>query len=339
MAGRFVCFGEMLVRMTAPAGETLPSATSLDLHIGGAEANVAACISRLGGNAAMATTLPDNALGAAARDALRRHGVDTTHVRHAAHGRMGLYFLTQGAAARPAEILYDRAHSAFALDPAPADAGALLDGAAHLHISGITPAVSDAARAAALDLVRAAEQRAVTVSFDGNYRARLWEAWGGDGPAALRAIFAHVDLAFIDARDIALILGRALDGSTHDARTENACKAMFDAFPKLARIVFTERQTPAPDHHVLAGRLHARGRAPLSTEPLDLRGVVDRIGGGDAFAGGFLFAQSVGMEDADALRFALHTGALKHAQRGDMPFASRRDVELALTEHSSDVRR
>src|SRR3990167_2923989 len=113
MSGRLVCFGEMLVRLSAPPGEMLLQTPRLAAHIGGAEANVAICVSRLGGNAAMATVLPDNPLGHAARDELRRHGVDVAAVRFT-RGRMGLYFLTPGAVLRPSEIVYDRAGSAFA---------------------------------------------------------------------------------------------------------------------------------------------------------------------------------------------------------------------------------
>ena len=113
MSGKLVCFGEMLVRLSSPHGEMLLQTPQLSAHIGGAEANVAVCVSRLGGNAAMATMLPDNPLGHAARDELRRHGVDVSAIVNAP-GRMGLYFLTPGAVIRPAQIVYDRAASAFA---------------------------------------------------------------------------------------------------------------------------------------------------------------------------------------------------------------------------------
>src|SRR6185436_10251738 len=146
---RLVCFGEMLVRLTAPSGEMLLQTPQLSAHVGGAEANVAVCVSRLGADAAMATVLPDNQLGRAARDELRRHGVDVSNIKFAP-GRMGLYFLTPRAVLRASEIVYDRAGSAFSQIAVGAiDWWAALKGADWLHVSGITPAVSKPAGEAA----------------------------------------------------------------------------------------------------------------------------------------------------------------------------------------------
>ncbi|HOU66170.1 MAG TPA: PfkB family carbohydrate kinase, partial [Thermomonas sp.] len=141
MAGRVVCFGELLLRLAAPGNELLLQRPHLDVHVGGAEANVAVALASFGHGVAMAGTLADNALGRAARDQLRRNGVDTTPLAFAP-GRMGLYFYTTGAGQRPSEVLYDRAHSAFAeASPAGYDWPALLAGARLLHLSGITPAL------------------------------------------------------------------------------------------------------------------------------------------------------------------------------------------------------
>ncbi|MEO7579764.1 MAG: sugar kinase, partial [Massilia sp.] len=203
--GRVVCFGEVLVRLSAPAGETLLQSPGLRACIGGAEANVAVSLARYGHDVAMVSALPDNELGATARDCLRAHGVDTQGIAFR-QGRMGLYFLTPGAVLRPAEIIYDRAGSVFAsAESSLYDWPALLDGAAWLHVSGVTPAVGEQAALAVLAAMRCARELGVQVSFDGTYRSSLWAARGTDGAELLHGLMRHADLAFADQRDIALV--------------------------------------------------------------------------------------------------------------------------------------
>lgn len=339
MDGRIVCYGEMLIRLSPPVGETLHSVSTLDAFVGGAEANVAVCLARLGAASAIVTTLPENPLGHAARDEMRAHGVDTSGIRFAPRGRMGLYFLTPGAAIRPSEVLYDRAGSAFAIDPAPDDADACLAGASRLHVSGITPAVSAAARDAALSLARRAVDCGVKVSFDGNYRARLWEAWGGDGPAAIRELLSLADIAFIDRRDIALVLQTSFDELDERAAGENACATAFAAFPRLETIAYTRRNTHAVDVHDLAACVQTRRAPAIEIPPLRLSSVIDRIGSGDAFAAGVLFRLHQGRTPSDAAQFGLYAAAAKHGQRGDAAFASAADIEALMRDHALDVRR
>lgn len=331
-AGMLVCFGEMLVRLSAPQGEMLLQTPQLSAHIGGAEANVAICVSRLGGKAAMATVLPDNPLGHAARDELRRHGVDVSAVAFAP-GRMGLYFLTPGAVLRPSEIVYDRTGSAFA---EAADAVAwdqALAGAGMLHVSGITPAVSARGGEAALKAVAAAGKAGVPVSFDGNYRSKLWEARGETGAPILRKLLESASLAFIDERDIALVL------QTSFADRNDACAAAFRAFPKLQRIAATTRTTHAVDAFSLGATLHHRSGELTQAKPLELGNVIDRIGGGDAFAGGLLHGLMTGWAEDDALAFALHTAAAKHGQIGDASHASEAQIRALMGAGGKDVRR
>lgn len=332
MGKRLVCFGEMLVRLTAPAGERLLQTPQLSAHIGGAEANVAIGFSRLGGEAAMATILPDNPLGLAARDELRRHGVSTDHVKFAP-GRMGLYWLTPGAVLRAASIVYDRAGSAFASAlPNAIDWNTALKGAGWLHISGITPAVSVTAGEAALAAAKTAVASNVDTCFDGNYRSKLWEARGETGQSILKQLLGHATLAFIDERDIALVLG-------HDAgNRQQAAKAAFDAFPRLQMIAATTRQTHGVNDYSLGATLFTR-TAAHQIEPIELPGVVDRIGGGDAFAAGFLYGHLTGMKEAETLAFALHSAAAKHGQAGDASHASAADIRALMSGGGLDVRR
>jgi 2-dehydro-3-deoxygluconokinase len=337
MTQRLICFGEMLVRLTAPAGEMLLQTPRLSAHIGGAEANVAICVSRLGGEAAMVSVLPDNALGRAARDELRRHGVDVSRLAFTG-SRMGLYFLTPGAVTRPAEIVYDRAGSAFALAaPSTIDWPAALKGAEWLHVSGINPAVSESAGKAALAAMEAASAAGVSISYDGNYRASLWKARGETGADILRQMLAHANLAFIDERDIALVLEASFAGDA-DQRRKLAIEAAFAALPKLQRIAHTSRNARGVDDHALGAALHTRG-ATLTLDPIALPGIVDRIGGGDAFAGGLLYALMAGQSDPDALAFALHSAAWKHGQSGDSSHASAEDILGLMSAGGFDVKR
>lgn len=335
MKGRIVCFGEVLLRLSAPPGQLLLQTPQLQSCIGGAEANVAVSLARFGHQTSMVGTLPDNALGQAARDGLRMHGVavDDLHVQP---GRMGLYFLSPGAVSRPSEIIYDRAASAFALaDPGGYDWPALLDGAAWLHVSGVSPAVGEQAALAVRQAMSAARALGVQVSFDGNYRASLWAARGCDGAEVLHGLFAQADLAFADQRDIALVLGRPELAA--GGRTADAVAACFAAFPALQRLAATQRTQASVDRHDLSATLHTRG-GMRQAGSYAMHGIVDRIGGGDAFAAGLLHGLHSGWDDGQALEFALAAAVAKHSIAGDFNLASVAQVE-AVRGGRLDVRR
>lgn len=337
--GRIVCFGEMLIRLSPPDGELLLQSHRLNLCFGGAETNVAVSLSRLGAPASLVTVLPDNPLGRAAFDELRRHGVEGRGVRFGP-GRMGLYFITPGAVTRPSEVVYDRAGSAFAAaDAGLVDWDAELDGAGLLHLSGVTPALGPNGSEAALRAAEAATARGVKVSFDGNYRGKLWAAWNGDGPRVLRRLLESASIAFVDDRDIALVLGRSFEGKDAEARRRAAALAAFEAFPKLERIACTNRVARQVDHHELSAVMFVRDGRALRTPALSLSGIVDRIGGGDAFAAGLLHGFRSGLEDQAALEFALAAAGLKHAIPGDFNLAGETEVKAALAQDGLDVRR
>ncbi|MBV6319469.1 sugar kinase [Duganella violaceipulchra] len=333
--GHVLCFGELLLRLSAPRGELLLQSPALHTCIGGAEANVAVSLARFGHEVAMAGVLPDNPLGHAARDALRGHGVDTRPLVFQP-GRMGLYFLTPGAVQRPAEIVYDRAGSAFAqYDPTRYDWPALLRGASLLHLSGVTPALGGRAAQAALAAARAACELGVPVSFDGNYRASLWAAQGQDGAAVLAELMRHVDLAFAGQRDIALLLGRPELADVE--RQTQAVAAAFQAFPRLRHLACTVRVQHGVERHELSAQLHTRD-ASLATAARTMDGIVDRIGAGDAFAAGLLHGLRRRWPAARALEFALAAATVKHAIAGDFNLASEAQV-LAADNGGLDVRR
>jgi 2-dehydro-3-deoxygluconokinase len=338
--GPIVCFGELLLRLAAPGRECLLQSPALEVRIGGAEANVAVSLARFGHRAALAGVVADNPLGEAALGELRRHGVAVDAV-HRRPGRMGLYFLAAGAGLRPSEVLYDRAASAFALaGPETYDWPQTLAGAQLFHISGVTPALGQATADAALAAARAARAAGALVSFDGNYRAKLWAAWDADPGAILRALIAEADLAFADHRDIGVVLGE--DDAHADepsARFAAAAARAFAAFPRLQRIATTVRTQHSVDDHSMSALMATRAGALHATPTQALHGIVDRIGAGDAFAAGVLHGLLTDMEDGDSLRFGLAAACLKHSVPGDFNLVDRDDVLALMRSERLDVKR
>jgi 2-dehydro-3-deoxygluconokinase len=337
MTRNILCFGEVLLRLSAPGKQLLLQGRTLETHVGGAEANVAVALSRFGHGVVMASTLPDNPLGHGCRDELRRHGVDTRAVGFGP-GRMGMYFLTHGAGARAAEVLYDRADSAFALAPADGhDWPTLLAGVQWLHVSGITPAVSTNAAQAALAVMGAARALGVKVSFDCNFRAKLWAGRAHEAPALLRRLCEQADLIFGDDRDVALMLGFT-SAAAPDERRRLAAQAAFEAFPRLQWLAGTERAVQGADVQQLIGTLSTRAQSWRSRAHA-LTGIVDRIGAGDAFAAGVLHGLITDMPPQSIVEFAAAAASLKHTIPGDFLLASVADVKQLLEASAADVRR
>ncbi|MES1971167.1 MAG: sugar kinase [Pseudomonadota bacterium] len=333
---KLVAFGEIMLRLSPPGRELLLQTPRFDVWVAGAEANVASGLARLGHDVGMASVVPDNDLGRAAIAGLRANGVDCSGVKFGGD-RMGLYFVTSGAGMRATNVVYDRAGSSFAEAPADAwDWDRLLAGADRLHLSGITPALGPGPASAAIAAAEAATARGVPVSFDGNYRARLWERWDSDPRAVLTQLVRHADIMFGNHRDIALLLGRDFGGDGEDRRLASA-EAAFAAFPKLQMIASTARHVEDADRHRLSARIDGRDDH-AQTEEVLLAGIVDRIGAGDAFAVGVLHALRRGGDIAEAARTGLAVTALKHSLPGDASLFRQPDIDAYLA-GGLDVRR
>lgn len=334
MSGRVVCFGEVLLRLAAPVRGHLFQNTQLDAHFGGAEANVAVALARIGVPAAVVTTLPHGPVGDAALESIRAAGVDTGGVRRAA-GRLGLYYFSPPSGPRGAHIVYDRLDSVFAAAaPDAYDWPRLLDGAAWLHLSGIIPAIGPGAAALSLHAIAAARAAGVRVSFDGNFRASMWARWCTDPAPILIEHVAQADLLIGNHRDIGLLLNEPHDGGTADAR-RRAADAAFARFPMLQTIASTERRVVGADTHALSARIDQRG-GWHETDAVTISAIVDRIGTGDAFAAGVLAGLDDGTVAAASTGLAL--AALKHGTLGDHSRASVADV-AAFSAAPADVRR
>lgn len=334
LGGRILCFGELLLRLSAPDREHLFQQNRLDAHFGGAEANVAVALARLGVASAAVSALPDDAVGDGAVDAIRRHGVEVSGMVRAP-GRLGLYYLTPGAGLRASAIVYDRAGSVFAETPAAAyDWPRLLEGVEWLHLSGITPALGPGPVEVGLAAIAAAHDAGVKVSFDGNFRGSLWARWCPDPAPILARFIAGADLLFGNHRDLSLVLGQQLGGDSPSARRESALVA-FEHFPRMSVIACTARTILAADHHRLSARIDTRAEAHETAE-IDVPQIVDRIGTGDAFAAGVLARLPDGLMAAAETGLAL--AALKHATPGDHSFTTAREL-AEFTRGGLEVRR
>lgn len=310
-----VGFGELLLRLATPGRKLIAQTQGFDVELGGAEANVVAGLAALGHDARFVSALPANPLGDLARSTLAARGVDTAHVA-TLPGRMGLYFLEPGQGARASRITYDRAASAFAnARSADFDFNGALQGADLLHLSGITPALGPASCNAVLV---AAEAAGVAISVDCNYRESLWSLWDGNPRETLMQLIGHADILFGNHRDIAMLSGKPVEGEGPERRRAAATRA-FEMFPRLQYLASTARDVVAADHNRLAVRVDSRGGA-AQTEPLDITGIVDRIGTGDAFAAGVLHRWLGGNATPETMASAgLALAALKHSLPGDMP--------------------
>lgn len=334
--GKIVCFGELLLRLSAPNREMLLQKSHLDVCVGGAEANVAVALACLGHPTAMVSRVADNPLGQAAIQHLRRYGVDVDGVTRAP-GRMGLYFLSQGAGFRPSSIVYDREGSSFARCGADDfDWDTLLDSTGLLHLSGVTPALGSRSADAAIAAAEAAKAKGVRVSFDGNYRAQLWSKWDSDPRAILSELVRRTDIFFGNHRDISLLLDREFGGEGEERRREAALAAL-EAFPNLELIASTARHMDDADRQRISTRIDTRDGAH-QTDEVSLSGIIDRIGAGDAFAAGVLHGLLSGKDHDTAVRDGLALACLKHSLPGDVSLFSQPDIDAFLA-GEVDVRR
>lgn len=325
-----------MLRLSPPGRERIGQSSRFDIWVAGAEANVATALACLGHEVSVASALPKNDLGDAALSRLRGHGVGVDTIQRRGD-RVGLCFVTPGAGMRATEVVYDRAHSSFAETPVDSwDWESLLEGVDRLHLSGITPALGPGPAAAALSAAEAATIRNVPVSFDGNWRGKLWDRWDGQPQQTLSRIVDHADILFGNHRDIALLLDQPFSGEGEDRRQE-AAEAAFAAFPKLRLIASTARHVEDSDRHRLSARIDARN-GYAQTEEVAVSGIVDRIGAGDAFAAGVLHALRHGGGIDDAARTGLALTILKHSLPGDVSLFGQADIDAFLA-GGLDVRR
>jgi len=349
-----ITFGEIMGRLT-PEGllrfqQAMPG--RLEITFAGAEANVAASIAQLGGRASFVSAVPLNAIGDACLASLRTLGVDTREVLLTNYGRLGLYFLETGANQRPSNVIYDRDGSSIALTPPEAYPWKeILREADWLHVTGITPALSQTAAGAAQAAVEAAKATGVTVSCDLNFRGKLWR-WDLPRSArdlaeeTMRKILPSVDLVIGNEADAADVLGiRAAETDVESGklaidRYPDVARQIVEQFGNVSRVAITLRESISASHNNWGAMLYDAGQkeaffAPTADgayRPYEIRNIVDRVGGGDAFAGALIYALTTAELSAPqtAAAFAAAASCLAHSIRGDCNYTSRAEAESLM---------
>jgi 2-dehydro-3-deoxygluconokinase len=338
-----VTFGEAMIRLSPPHFQRIEQAVSLDLQVGGGELNVAAGLSRLGLKSAWVSRLPQNPLGRLLENRVRQAGVDTSEVIWASEGRLGLYFVEFGAAPRPSSVLYDRAHSAMsAIRPGEANWKKVFAGARWFHTSGITPALSDSAAAVSREALQAAREAGLTVSYDLNYRGKLWSA--AKAQAVQEPLMEFVDVLITTEEDTSTVFQiRADSGSQGKAYEEVSAEAYREVARQLQNkfdlqaVVITLRENPLVWRNTWTAIAYADGQF-YDDAKYDLE-IVDRIGGGDSFSSGFIYGRLTHQSYAAALRYGNAFAALKHTTPGDLNWATLAEVEQLLKGKSLRVAR
>jgi 2-dehydro-3-deoxygluconokinase len=328
--GRFLSFGEIMLRLKSPGHERFFQSPALEATFGGGEANVAVSLANYGLDAAFVSALPNNEIGSAAVAELRRFGVDTAHVLRKG-SRIGIYFLETGSNQRPSKVVYDRAHSSMCdAKPGDFDWPRILAGAKWFHITGITPALSQSAADLSIEACRVAREQGVTVSCDFNFRGKLWK-YGKSAPEVMTELVRHVDVGIANEEDCQKSLGIQADveveaGELDTRKYEALTARVLEAFPDMSAIAVTLRESRSADRNGWSACLRDKGGFRLS-RAYEITDIVDRVGGGDSFASGLIYGLNAYDDRQQSLEFAVAASCLKHTVQGDFNRVSVAEVE------------
>ncbi|HOV26028.1 MAG TPA: sugar kinase [Pseudobacteroides sp.] len=326
---KVLTFGEIMLRLKAPGVERFFQSPLLEATFGGGEANVAVSLANYGVDAAFLTVLPNNVLGDEVVKELRKFGVDTSRIIRG-KGRLGIYFLEGGANQLPSKVVYDRDYSAIALaKPGDIDWDKAFEGIDWFHITGITPAISESAMELSLESVKAAKAKNITVSCDLNYRKNLWK-YGKKAPEVMTEIAKYVDIAVANEEDCQKSLGVSVDihvegGNLDRNKYKELSEAVLAAYPNMKMLAITLRESQSADINGWAACLNDREKFYVSRR-YEIRDIVDRVGGGDSFAGGLIYGLNTYKDKQEALEFAVAASCLKHSISGDFNRVSVDDV-------------
>lgn len=327
---KVLTFGEIMLRLKAPGHERFFQSPSLEATFGGGEANVAVSLANYGMDAAFLTVLPKNDIAEACIRELRYFGVDTSRILRG-EGRMGIYYLQGGANQLPSKVVYDRAYSAIALaKPGDIDWDKAFDGVDWFHITGITPAISETAMELSLESVAEAKKRGITVSCDLNYRKNLWK-YGKAASEVMNKLAESVDVAIANEEDVQKSLGITADvdvesGSLDREKYRMLGSKVLSAFPNMKMIAITLRESHSADYNGWAACLND-GEHCYVSKKYEIRDIIDRVGGGDSFAGGLIYGLNHYADRQQALEFAVAASCLKHSVIGDFNRVDVSDVE------------
>jgi 2-dehydro-3-deoxygluconokinase len=327
-----VTFGEIMLRLNPPGFERFLQTPQFVATFGGGEANVAVAVASYGLPARYVTVLPSNPIADACIGELRRFGVDTSYISRG-KGRMGIYYLENGANQRPSKVVYDREGSSIALaKPGDIDFKAAFDGAGWFHVTGITPAISQGAAGLAIDAARTARSMGLTVSCDLNFRKNLWK-WGKTAQQVMPEIVEITDVCIANEEDCQMALGITCEADVHSGKLDqDAYRKLTDTvlgkYPDMKAIAITLRESKSASHNGWSACLNDRVGFALSRR-YDITHIVDRVGGGDSFAGGLIYGMITIDQSQDVLEFAVAASCLKHSIPGDFNRFTKDEV-LAL---------
>ena len=331
---KVVTLGEIMLRLSPPGYQRFAQADSFEINYGGAEANVAASLSQFGHHSLFLSKIPENAIGDAAISTLRSLNVDCDHIARGGK-RLGIYFLENGASVRPSSVVYDRADSSVTTASVEEfDFDEIFKDATLFHVSGITPVLSEDAKKLTFAALKKAKEHHVMVSFDLNYRAKLWTSGVKEKQQMLSEMMEYADICFGNARDAAKCLGYAEDGVDFINGDYSICtdeehmRNVLNHY-HFSHLITTLRNSISASDNGWSGAVctsddYYKGRDYMLH-------IVDRVGGGDSFASGFLHGILSDMGSRKSLEFGLASAAIKHTIPGDLNYINESEV-LAMIE-------
>jgi 2-dehydro-3-deoxygluconokinase len=315
-----VTFGEAMVRLSPPHFQRLEQTQSLDLSVGGAELNVAVGVTRFGMKSAWVSKLPKNPLGYLIRNRAQEFGVDCSHVVWSDQGRTGLYFLELGASPRASSVLYDRAGSAISMiKPGEVDWTKVFTGSKHFHMSGITPALSASASGVTAEALKAAKKAGCTVSYDLNYRKKLWTP--AEAKRVQEPMMADVDVLITTEEDTNVVFG------IKEKDYEAAAEKLAHTF-KFKIVAITLREDVSVWKNRWTAIAYHDGKV-FKDRKYEVE-IVDRVGAGDSFTAGFLYGWLKLKDVEKGVQYGNAFSALKHTLPGDFNWSTKDEVEALL---------
>ena len=328
MSKKVVTLGEIMLRLSTPDFKRFVQADTFDVTYGGGEANVSAALCNYGLNGTFVTKVPNNPIGQAAINHLRRYGVDTQFIARGGD-RLGIYFLETGGSMRASQVVYDRAGASIAdVDVSEFDFDKIFEGAEWFHTTGITPALSDKAAALTEAALKAAKSKGITTSIDLNYRKKLWRK--EKAREVMTKLCQHVDVCIGNEEDADTTLGfKAKDtdvtkGELNLDGFKDVFKQMKDKFG-FKYIASSLRESHSASDNGWSALLYD-GKEFYHTRKYEVR-IVDRVGSGDSFASGLIYGLVTGMPMKDAAEFGVAASALKHTIPGDLNHATLNEVK------------
>lgn len=338
---RIITFGEIMMRLNPQGYGRFEQADSFEATYAGGEANVAVSLARYGMDAAFVSKVPAHEIGQNAVNALRKFGVDTRQMIRGG-SRLGIYFVEKGASQRPSKVIYDRENSAIALSQ-PEEYGwdSIFDGADWFHFTGITPALGGKLPQICLEACKAAKAKGITISCDLNYRKKLWTTQRAG--QVMAELMPYVDVCIANEEDAKDVFGiEAVNTDVSSGKLDHAgyisvAEQLTERFG-CKSVAITLRSSISANDNDWAGMLYTGGQAYFS--PTYHIHIVDRVGGGDSFGGGLIYAMLAGKSQQDAINFAVAASCLKHTIEYDFNIVSVAEVEsLAAGNASGRVQR